>query len=783
MITRVKMVNWKSHLDSELKFSKGVNALIGIMGSGKTSVMQAIAFALFGTFSALGSKKLALDDLVMSKPQKKRHAMVEVEFTVGDGGKKYMVRRTIEREKGTVAAEIREDGKLLEVSPQGVTREVERALQMDYDLFQRAIYSEQNALDYFLQIPKGKRMQQIDEMLKLDRYEKARESAVSIKNNILARRKEMVRVVEDLKTRKLDEKLVSLESEIKKLDDEKRDLDKTLGSLEKERMKLSENVVQYEASHDMLNEAVRKSESLSSRLAEMKRQADMKRKKLGAAKADPESLKAMASDITKLESALVDGGREVRVLRETLSLMNGKMLFLRDQMKDTESKLAAMKGKDRRLKTLDKALGNEPEKKMTAMLENVEALKKTLYSLMAEKAEMEKSLSDLRRAGDKCPVCDSHIEEERKKYIMDHRMKHIINIDLRLRDTKEKLVGESAKSDDFRKSVLEHAELKRDLKDFEFLTTRMREATSKRKLLDSEIKTVVTQIRAQERKEKASRQALEKLKLAKERSEDVLKERGSLETLLKEMEQAEKQLDETAKRKKALDKKLAGKAIKVMRSELQEAVAKSRGIEAKLTGISQRMQEKKADAKEIEEQASTLAKYKKDIENYASISESMDVFVNVLRSTQNQLRDEFLKTVNFIMSQIWGELYPYDDFSEVRLLVDKDYVLQLKSRKEWMNADIVSGGERSLACLALRIAFALAFTPNLRWLILDEPTHNLDRNAIEHFGTVLKDRMENIIDQVFLITHEERLSDYITGSTYHLTRDKESDGVTRMAEV
>jgi exonuclease SbcC len=442
-----------------------------------------------------------------------------------------------------------------------------------------------------------------------------------------------------------------------------------------------------------------------------------------------------------------------------------------------------MKGKDRRLKTLDKALGNEPEKKMAAMLEGVEAIKKTLYSLMAEKTEMEKSLADLRRAGDKCPVCDSHLEEDKKKDLMGHRMKHILDVDLRIRDAKVKISVESAASDDFRKSVLEHAELKRDLRDFEFLTTRMREATSKRKLLDSEIKTVVTQIRAQERKETTSRRSLEKLKRAKERSEDVLKERGSLETLLKEMESAGKQLDEVAKRKKALDKKLAGKAIKVMRSELQEAVAKSRGVEARLAGITQRMQEKKADAKEIEEQASTLAKYKKDIENYASISESMDVFVNVLRSTQNQLRDEFLKTVNFIMGQIWGELYPYDDFSEVRLLVDKDYVLQLKSRKEWMNADIVSGGERSLACLALRIAFALAFTPNLRWLILDEPTHNLDRNAIEHFGTVLKDRMENIIDQVFLITHEERLSDYITGSTYHLTRDKESDGVTRMAEV
>jgi hypothetical protein len=42
--------------------------------------------------------------------------------------------------------------------------------------------------------------------------------------------------------------------------------------------------------------------------------------------------------------------------------------------------------------------------------------------------------------------------------------------------------------------------------------------------------------------------------------------------------------------------------------------------------------------------------------------------------------------------------------------------------------------------------------------------------------------MENIVDQVFLITHEERLSDYITGTTYRLERDKESDGVTRVAE-
>jgi exonuclease SbcC len=169
-----------------------------------------------------------------------------------------------------------------------------------------------------------------------------------------------------------------------------------------------------------------------------------------------------------------------------------------------------------------------------------------------------------------------------------------------------------------------------------------------------------------------------------------------------------------------------------------------------------------------------------ETKKYGRIIESMESFVSVLRVTQDQLRDEFLKTVNYIMSHVWSELYPYGDLSGIRILVEKDYVLQVKGRRGWINVDLVSGGERSLASLALRIAFSLAFTPNLRWLILDEPTHNLDVNAIEHFGGVLRDRMENLIDQVFLITHEERLSDYITGSVYRLERDKEMDGITKV---
>ena len=82
MITKVTLKNWRSHLNSTLEFSGGTNALIGIMGSGKSSILGAICFGLFGTNPELQSRKLKLDDLIMNKPSLKDMAEVEVSFRI-----------------------------------------------------------------------------------------------------------------------------------------------------------------------------------------------------------------------------------------------------------------------------------------------------------------------------------------------------------------------------------------------------------------------------------------------------------------------------------------------------------------------------------------------------------------------------------------------------------------------------------------------------------------------------------------------------------------------------
>jgi len=138
------------------------------------------------------------------------------------------------------------------------------------------------------------------------------------------------------------------------------------------------------------------------------------------------------------------------------------------------------------------------------------------------------------------------------------------------------------------------------------------------------------------------------------------------------------------------------------------------------------------------------------------------------------------------MNQIWSSLYPYEDFIGIGLNIEGgDYVLQLKTRSgDWIDADgIASGGERSLACLALRIAFSLVLAPNLKMIILDEPTANLDRRSITELATTLRERINEFVDQTFLITHERELENAVTGNAYRIERDKSIDGVTKVTAM
>jgi exonuclease SbcC len=602
----------------------------------------------------------------MKKPQMKKQAEVELDFEVN--GIDYSIKRVVESGKGTTRAEIREKGELLDASAQGVTRIVERVLQMDYDLFSKAVYSEQDGLDYFLRIPRGQRMQHIDRMLKVDRFEKARGEAVSLGNRVKQAREDKLKMVSDLEEEGIREKL--------------RDAEKEIGLLEKSRSELKTRIEEVRKKKGIISERISRAEKIEGRLNQAR---------------------------TLLEGASYG----LQETTETLKKRRGKL-----------------KGRDSGKLSGDmERLGKESERLEAGLREKSELFEKGRSGLASVNNMIKinrESMEELEKAGAKCPVCESEITGKKREDLLGKRRGEQEN----LRKHAGKIAGDMEK-------------LSRDK---EVVEKKLREVDLEREKLRS--------------------------------MQDEAKETEDLDRRRKEYEERKAGLE---KDMKDLEKEFREAGLEGLRKELQEIAAEESGVVEKISGIEERVEDKREILRDMRERSDMLERYKEEAGRDEEIAGQLGDFVKVLKITQDQLRQEFLKTVNSIMDSIWGELYPYGDFERVRLAVDQDYILQLKELGGWISAEGgVSGGERSMACLALRIAFSLAFIPNLKWLILDEPTHNLDANAIGQFAEILRERMGQFAEQVFLITHEERISEGVTGALYRLERNKEANEPTRV---
>jgi exonuclease SbcC len=785
MITNIKLRNWKSHLDSDLSFSRGVNALIGIMGSGKSSIVQGICFALYGTFPGLQSRRLEIDDLIMKKPQEKNHASVELKFVID--GKEYFIRRLIKTGKGTSEAEIREDGKLLDVNPQGVTRQVERILQMDYDLFSKAVYSEQDGLDYFLRIPKGQRIQHIDRMLKVDRFEKARENSVSIKNKMKTIREEKIKFVSDLGKEGFEEKIKGLSFEIKDLDKKSETMKSDVEKIKKERDSLLKKVSEFEKMENEMNSTKQKLEGVNSGIKEIDENLKNKMEKIGGVDAESlsEKIKKIDLEVKNLESDLEIKDESVREKTEDVASLNSRILILeKKEIPKIRSALEEKKGDKKIFHELEKKLGPQPDKILKAKTKEFEKCQKDLLTLKAESEDVLRVLEDMKKVKDKCPVCESKISAEKMGKLIETKKNRIKKLDDQIRIENKKLEGLESGLEETKNEIDDFKLLKERLKDFEKLEKELKDSVEEVVLNREKVNSKIKVLQEMKKTKVETEKKLMDKKIDNEKLEMVLTEIKEIDVLKVKKSEYFERKSVLENKINELEKEFGEVKIGELREELQEKIANEREIMRDIVNSEMIIKEKMERLSELEEKQKMLKEYKESVKHLELTMDDLDKFIDTLNLTQNQLREEFLKTVNSIMNKIWGELYPYPDFSEIRLMIDKDYVLQLKGSRGWVSVEgIVSGGERSLASLALRIAFSLAFTPNLRWMILDEPTHNLDANAIQHFGDILRDKLGYFAEQVFLITHEEKLSDSIGGSVYKLERDKENDGVTKVLEL
>ena len=860
MIKAVKLKHFRSHEVTEITFGKGTNILIGPMGAGKTSVLDAICLAFFGTFPALKSRRIKLDDVISDRPNRYEEATAEVYFDAN--GETYSVERIVSR-TGT-EARLRHDGKVIESAPQRVTEYVEKLLGVDYELFTRAVYSEQNRLDAILTLSRTERKKQVDQLLGIDVFENARSTATSVTNRLKAGKLAETAVLEGLgadtlanklseleneardaeaKTRKnredaeaLTVKATALTNELAKLDE----TEKTYNSLQAEKAaeqaRLEALKLELSQTQKKLSRIWTKQETIKTRtdLGKLIINAKSRRDEYKRSSGEVERARGEATSLSKEISSRAAARATTEQLRTELENEKAKRLTVKQSFEAASKENSGLALECNRLSVEAEQVPalEKQTKEIDAQLENKlvqAAAKASIEEAYAKKARelsdaharldtLRTSMTALGGADAHCPVCDSPLEQTKRETLSATRKQEIESLEkIRLTlEPEQKRLKEGLEQANA--AVAETAMLSERLtalkEKLKVATTNCQLLPEKRRLSGEAAKTetaLAAELKLIEEKtaklERETDNAVELERLGKQltvakaavaETEAKLADIGEVdEKELEEWERTVREADvaeqsfalaervEESKRKRnavELEQKQLGfdaTTTHAKREELSTTTSLLARAEEKANAAADRAKEKAAEAEAFRQKAAKATARANRITTLGERVEGMTKYSTALVETQTRLREELVSAINGAMTELWPKLYPYKDYTSARMsATEDDYLLEIRTQAgEWKAVETASGGERSCAALTLRTALAVVLTPSLSWLVLDEPTHNLDTKAVALMCRALRDDLPTIVSQVFVITHDEHLKEAGT-HLYKVERDKDGEDRT-----
>src|SRR2546430_5543456 len=173
-LLRLRLVNFRQHADTELEFGPGITGIIGPNGSGKTSILEALAWALYGVQAVRGDK-----DSIRRLGAKGR-AGVEVDLEFRLGAHEYRVKR------GLSTAVLHQDGQVIANSLKAVTDKLERTLGMSHDEFFNTYFTGQKELAVMAALGKTERAAFLSRVLGYERLREAQERVREVRNRAAA---------------------------------------------------------------------------------------------------------------------------------------------------------------------------------------------------------------------------------------------------------------------------------------------------------------------------------------------------------------------------------------------------------------------------------------------------------------------------------------------------------------------------------------------------------------------------------------------------------------------
>jgi exonuclease SbcC len=346
----IKLENIRSHVDSELVFSSGFNCLVGGLGQGKSTVLFAIDFVLFGD-----PLSRSYDYLLREDAQQGSVTAVFVQ-----NGSTYMIHRGLKRqEKGitqdTDQLKLYKDGKLIAGNKnEAVAEEIKELTGFDKTLFRELVWIRQEHLKELIDMTPRERQKKLDQLFGLSDYELAWSNLQGFQRiyetekGVLERDIDVVRIakldedytksVEDYlsvgeKLEKTKTKLVQAEATLKQTTEHLADLEelqKTTETLQRREVQLQTNIANSQRrSRELLDQNItnkRRLEEYENQLEQLQKQKTANIQALEQENVNPESsLRELRNILNEVDNQLRSIGGEMEATRREMTASKTKI--------------------------------------------------------------------------------------------------------------------------------------------------------------------------------------------------------------------------------------------------------------------------------------------------------------------------------------------------------------------------------------------------------------------------------------------------------------------------
>ena len=376
-IDRIRLEKFKPYADADLSLDRGVTVIHGLNGSGKSSLLEASFFSLYGAKALDGT----LADVVTIGTD---GAVVELWFT--HAGESYRVERRVSaREERAVTTKcVLEGPDGVYEGARDVGERVTELLRMDHGAFVNCAYVRQGEVNKLIEASQDERQDMIDDLLQLGTLEAYRERASDARVGVGR--------VRDDKQGALSE----LEDQIEAKDD--RNFHEQLNALRSELAEVESEIERYEGNRDQAEETLADAEAVleeyedkQAELSELETDIADLRERIEATERERERL---AEEVGEVRNRLEDArGRREELLAAT-DLADADTGTIRERVAELESDVEDLTDRIREL-SVEK---QERDSTAESLSDRADTLEETAAEKRATADDLETEVTEGREA-------------------------------------------------------------------------------------------------------------------------------------------------------------------------------------------------------------------------------------------------------------------------------------------------------------------------------------------------------------------------------------------------